>query len=253
MDVSLGWITYGILIGLVGIVFLFFGLRYYRAILFILGFGVSFFTIQEGLLWILSSCGVSKLSMQDYAFFVDWIVPGVGGLIAGFLLVQGWKVGIYLLGGIGGFVSGMFLMSALMPFDLFREWMFESGEQLSLLYKSMWLGGFSILGVFLVRFFERGLVMVSTSLIGAGCMCAAVDAFADTRFHSFVQKVAQFSYVQHPEALLQQLREPAYLGNIVAMSILTVVGILVQLRMSGLLRSMLKRRGQDSESLKSLV
>jgi Domain of unknown function (DUF4203) len=268
VDITFGWVTYGILIGLIGIVFLFFGLRYYKAILFFLASAMSFYFLQNGIQWCCIKVGATAAFQEEYAFYLKWLIPGVLSMMVGFLTVQFWKIGIYIVGAVGGYFLGVFLLSLLMPIPEFHSFMTQipinindatsalNGSSLEFWLKIAWFSGFILLGLVLVKFCERAIIIFTTCLVGAGCLCAAADAFANTHFHKFLSEIVKMSKSEYtnPEKFIKQFQnEPAYFGNLIALAILFCSGLLVQLRMAGLLKSMRIRRGDSFDARKSLV
>lgn len=248
---------YGIVVGLVGLVFLFFGLKYHKTILFLLGFSLATYGSRALAMWLVPTLAT------EHALWLGWVLPGVVGLLAGWLLLQGWKLGCLLVGAVGGLLVGALGLGLVLPMAGLRDFFFE-GTQAGL-WKGCWLAACAAAGLLAVHWLERWVIMGTTSLIGAGCMCAAADAFGDTHFHVLLRQCLAIKWTRWltdktigsstlgPEDAgplwdVAQLRQPAYLGNVIALLSLTLVGFVVQLKMSGYMKALMQLRHGDRKS-----
>eukprot|EP00211_Chloroparvula_japonica_P016506 CAMPEP_0119123182 /NCGR_PEP_ID=MMETSP1310-20130426/3206_1 /TAXON_ID=464262 /ORGANISM="Genus nov. species nov., Strain RCC2339" /LENGTH=189 /DNA_ID=CAMNT_0007112947 /DNA_START=85 /DNA_END=651 /DNA_ORIENTATION=- len=109
-------LAFGILAILVGLALCFIGYRLFLSLLFLVGFVVGY--------------GVCASLLYNYTTFAFWIIFLIGlaaGLVAGILTRILWIIAVFIMGALGGFILGCFILSmgdgALIPVQ-WGVWLF---------------------------------------------------------------------------------------------------------------------------------
>jgi Domain of unknown function (DUF4203) len=199
----------GVIGGLVGIVFLFFGIRFFKPILFLAGLAIGALATH-----------ILILNLEDKYDFGpqrEWLViaiPAVVGLVIGILFLWVWKLGLVSLGALGGFTLAIYVLS----------WKTD-GVISSPTYRPIFIAGLVVIGALLAAFFERPVIIVCTSLLGSACICSCIDVFAATGFNiaieMFISNKGSFEF------------NNSLIGLLASFAVITLVGIFVQYRYSG--------------------
>lgn len=153
----------GILLLVLGLIAAFFGLRLFRPALFIVGF-VMF-----------SVLGYTILSQPVLQISDTVIVAGsLGiGLVGGFIAYALVKLGLLVLGGVGGISLAFFLLS----------W---QGNVLAISEtgRTVFIVFCALVGAILIHFLEKPAIIIFTSILGSYVFCNGVDVFAKVGFNA---------------------------------------------------------------------
>ena len=156
--------------GLGGLLFLFAGIRFFKPILFSTGICLGSLISYVVLLSINEKYEIIGV---DYVFL---FAPLVLGIILGVLFLWLFKLGIIAIGMLGGFSLSVWILSwkshGLIPGPIFRP---------------IFIAVASFLGSILGILFEKPLIIVGTSLIGAGLICSSVDIVFPSGFNRAIQ------------------------------------------------------------------
>ncbi|KAJ3206599.1 hypothetical protein HDU82_004415 [Entophlyctis luteolus] len=147
-----------------GIVFLGFGHRLFKPILFLGGFyffAVLAFCVLQNVSYKL------QLSISEYVYLAVCLIFGVLG---GLLLMCVWKVGFFFLGALSGYFVANLLLVALHTVIT------------SSLARWIILIVFTVAFGMLVLWFELPVLIVATSFIGSYILFIGIDVFAQTDF-----------------------------------------------------------------------
>ncbi|KGG51496.1 hypothetical protein DI09_33p130 [Mitosporidium daphniae] len=130
-------------------------------------------------------------SMTDTPLFGDARTLAFAGICLGCALLFGalalalWKLGLLISGGLGGLALGMFLLS-LPPINSFLI-----GESGSSIVRPILLAVTVCIGGLMSIFYESVVIMASTALFGAGCICTCIDIYAKTGFDEAIRTILQ--------------------------------------------------------------
>ncbi|KAI9207623.1 uncharacterized protein BJ171DRAFT_493256 [Polychytrium aggregatum] len=194
-----------------GLLFVFFGYRLFRIILFVAGF------------YVLATIGFIILSYvepaqgwqnHDTIYLVACIAFGiVGGLLAGFLV----KLGLACIGAMGGFLLANFILA------------WKDGGLISSGWgRSLFLALMVVAGIIIIFIFEKIILIVSTSVIGSYSALFGLDMFIQT---GFVESVQSFLGANHTIPPYQS--NGKVYGMLAGMVVLAILGIFVQYRTTG--------------------
>ncbi|RUS32464.1 hypothetical protein BC938DRAFT_475338 [Jimgerdemannia flammicorona] len=201
-------IVLGVVLIVTGLIYTFAGYRFFRVTMFLAGF--YFFA---NLAWII----LSNVEPTDgYGAFRDtvYLVVSLGiGLIGGLFFVCCYHIGIYFLAAIGGYVLGLWILSWSTGGVIHETW-----------GRIILLVGLIIVCVALVIFFERFVIIVLTSVIGAWTVILGLDMFIHT---GFAEEVQQFLNRNHQTETQITWKVQAMLAGVAA---LAIVGIIVQFK-----------------------
>ena len=174
----------GILLALIGVVFLLFGYKYLKKILFIIGASAGAMSAYTILLNIEKSTKDTQLFGDARTLVFAGICLGCA-LLFGALALALWRLGLVIAGGLGGLAFGMFLLS-LPPINSLLI-----GEGDSSVVRPILLAVVVCVGGLLSLFYESIVIMASTALFGAGCICACIDIYAKTGFCNAIKAILQ--------------------------------------------------------------
>jgi len=170
-------IVLGVVSILTGIYFCFLGYRFFRLTMFIVGFW--FFGNVAYI--ILSHAGVADNTIL-------LIVSIVIGLLLGLLLALCYQVGIYLLGALAGYTLALWILS------------FKAGGLIpSRAGQIIFIVVLAIIGLVLSIFFERFVLIIATSFLGAFLIIFGIDIFVRTGYANVVDGLLNgtFSTIQN--------------------------------------------------------
>ncbi|KAG9286697.1 hypothetical protein G9A89_012247 [Geosiphon pyriformis] len=171
-DNSTGKITtqdtiFGIVLISLGIIYCFFGRKFYSVTFFLVGFYVG------GLisLVILSNAEPADKGYGKASDAIYIVVPLLAGLLFGSLFAFFSEVAIWALGALGGYVLAVFILS-----------LSENGLIASKIGRIVFILAIVIISVSLSIFFQNIIIILGTSLIGSYSIIAGIDLFAKTGF-----------------------------------------------------------------------
>ncbi|KAL1920916.1 uncharacterized protein VTP21DRAFT_11551 [Calcarisporiella thermophila] len=159
----------GVVLICVGIYLCFFGYRFFKLTMFMIGL----YTVSNlAAIGLLNSPAAGNPSL---ILAVSLIV----GAIAGLILCCCWHFGVYVLGGLAGYTVAMYLLAFK------ANGLIESSTG-----RGIFIAVFVLAGILLVIFLERPVVATATAFLGAFAFFLGVDFFARTGFadavHSFL-------------------------------------------------------------------
>lgn len=193
-------IILGIVAILTGIYFCFFGYRYFRFTMFVVGF---WFFANIAFI-ILNQAGVTDLTIL-------LIVSIIIGIVLGALLALCYQIGIYLLGALAGYTLALWILS-------FKAGGLIPGHTGQIIFIVVLV----ILGVALSIFFERFLLIIATSFIGAFLIIFGIDVFIRTGYVYIVSGILSGNV-----SLLQDEPWQVY-AMLIATFVLFLVGVSFQ-------------------------
>jgi MFS family permease len=154
---------------LIGILFCFLGQKLFRITLFLSGF--TLFSIIS-LSILAHTIPLESMDHEDrHAIYLG--LSTFIGFIIGLFCIFFWKFGIFLIGLLGGFTFAMYLL-ALAPHSLISDG----------IWRIIFIIINAIICALLVIWFERQVIIVSTSISGAFGIGLGADIFAQTKLVS---------------------------------------------------------------------
>jgi len=197
---------------LAGFTFLFFGHRLFKPTLFLAGF---YFFGCLGYLFMINIEPAGGLNNRETVLLVASIVFGiVGGLLA----ICFWKLAVALLGALMGFALAMFVLS------------WKSGGVISSgLPRAGFICALSLVGSVIILFFQKPIIIVSTSIIGAYSMAVGVDLFAHT---GFIETTGAFLTSSSKASFETFETNPKIYGMLGSTALLAIIGMVAQWRIN---------------------
>ncbi|KAJ3337040.1 hypothetical protein HDU93_001715 [Gonapodya sp. JEL0774] len=203
-----------ILLIVIGILFVFFGYRLFRIVMFFTGalfFGAIAYLI---LVNVEPSTGYAIGSLSREAFYlIIMIVAGILGGIFGWFL---WNVAISILGALGGACLAFFIQGlktgGLLPYP--------TGFAIFLVLMS-------IIGAIAAIFFERFIIILASAIAGSLAAFTGIDFFAQTGFYQLLQSWMNFAA---GGTISYQLTNQL-IGMLVGSAVFALVGFLLQYKL----------------------
>jgi hypothetical protein len=166
----------------VGIVLGFFGYRFFRPTLFLVGFAVA------AMLTYIGCINIKPLESGNSTLETIYIVVTVAiGFIAGILCIVFWRFGIMLIGALGGFIAAVFIL-AWAPNGLI-------GDTTS---RVLFIVILTVVFALVVFKLERPVIIIATSLAGSFGIVLGIDFFARqgvvTALTTFISSDLNLSY-----------------------------------------------------------
>lgn len=199
---------------LTGLVFTFFGRKLLRPILFLTGFYLcSLITLS--LLYRFEPKNGDGTTVWT-APNRDWIFMGVcagAGILGGILLSVFHRLGVCLVGLMGGFTLSLFIMS------------FFNGDLIQKeVVRNVIAVAFAVAGAVLAVIYENTVVIICTSMFGSYIVMFGVDLMARTGFATASIDMMKGQMINY------RIENKAVYGLMVATVILAIIGIVVQFR-----------------------
>jgi hypothetical protein len=214
-------IVTGVLMIILGFLFAFFGRKLFHITLFLAGavFGAFLaFTILVNVEPLVTDPATGAVT-SAWGDKRDWIYLGVClavGIVCGFLSNCLWKLGLFAIGAYGGLALALFILSwssgTVIPNDAGR---------------TVFVVVFCIVGGVLAIMLEHHVVIVSTAVGGSYAMCFGIDCFAKTGFNQATLAVLSGHTTQF------QITNNGMYGLLVSMAVLSLIGIAVQEKLTG--------------------
>lgn len=201
---------------LVGFLFTFYGRHLFKSVLFLAGF---LFGAAITFRILAAVEPVNDQGISQWGNDREWIYFGsqiAGGVLLGFLVVAVWRVGLFLLGLIGGFFISMAL------FSLFADAV-NNDETFRLIFVII----LSLVMGFLALFFEHPIVIISTAFAGSYSFFYGVDGFAQLGFQDAVN-----SFFGDPINNAPKITNGGVYGMIAGMIVLGIIGAVVQFKLT---------------------
>lgn len=174
----------GIVAMLVGFFMTFFGRKFLKLLIVSVGFFGA------------ASCGavLSPMFLDRLVLFMDfpqehymtavWGTALVVGLIGGVLAWYMWKIGLYLAGGLGGFIVSSWLLLVL-----------PRGSVEAYMSRNAFLLIFAILGAFITILVEDYILMTSSVIAGSTILMYGLDKFCRIGFAEAVAELVNSDYM----------------------------------------------------------
>lgn len=177
-DHSLFYTNAGIVIHVVGLLLglleCFYGYRLFKITLFLVGFGVVgvivFVIAYNKLPNTIGSMNISDVSNPGMREFVSAGIAVACGIVGGLFTIFLFFLGIFLLGSVFGVLVFVFFVLLVHQANYFVD-------HTSILYA--FICGCGVIGGILAIKFQRFLIILSTSCVGAFNVMSAVDYFAE--------------------------------------------------------------------------
>lgn len=197
-------LLYGVLAITIGFLLLFFGIRLFRTVLattgFIFGSLVTFIFLSN---------------MRDqyewgphgdlYTFIACLAIGALGSLLS----LSVWMVALVAVGALAGFGSAIYLLS----------WKIQWAN--SAVGRPAFIVCLTIVGGLMAIVYERAIVMVATSIVGAVLLSSGIDVFAMTGFNEALQMLVKNK--THSQLTLPMI------FMLATCSFIALIGFLVQL------------------------
>lgn len=219
MDLSLTDDIYGMAALVVGISFLFFGIRLFKTTIATVGgivFGLGMFALiglveDEDFLNDLHS---ENIKTGSYLVFCC-----ISTIMGGILALRVWKIALLALGSMSGFffATYVYTMGAYEMDDLSKQILF---------------GGCSVIGGLLTMVFERTVIVVATSFLGSISLCSGIDIFAKTGFN---KSMVYLVFTIWSGKLDEQDFQRIFHDNMIICSsgVIGIIGVVIQLLFTG--------------------
>lgn len=210
---------YGIAALVVGIAFLFFGIRLFKTTIattgaIIFGFGMFVFIGMVESEDVFENFNFGNAKTDSYLVFCV-----ISAIIGGIVALKIWRVALLGVGCLSGF--------------FFATYVYSMGAyEMDNLSKQVLFGGCSIIGGLLTMVFEKAVIIVSTSFLGSITMCSGIDIFSMTGFNkSLVYLVFTIWSGKLSEDDYQRL----FHDNMIICSsgIIAIIGIIIQALFTG--------------------
>ncbi|ORX79800.1 hypothetical protein K493DRAFT_308475 [Basidiobolus meristosporus CBS 931.73] len=192
----------------VGFLFCFFGRYLVKVTIFVAGFfffaGLSLFLAEK----------IQPTAEGDSGR--AWLHLGIScaiGIIGGLLLLCLWKLGLVLIGGLGGFALAMFILS------LKSGMLISSGTP-----RIIFIVAMVLVGMIIILFFEKHVVIICTAITGAYVFVIGIDHFVKT---GFTDQLNLFWGGDSTVFYQTNAKVYAMLGSA---AVLALIGILIQYR-----------------------
>ncbi|KAL1920980.1 uncharacterized protein VTP21DRAFT_11615 [Calcarisporiella thermophila] len=184
----------------VGLYFALLGYRFFKVTMFFVGLYVVSILVATALL---------NTNAASNTALVLGVSLGVG-VVAGLILVCCWFVGLFFLGGLGGFFLAMFILS------LKTGGLIESNTG-----RIIFIICLVVAGGVLIWFLEKPITIIFTSLIGSFSLFLGIDFFAQTGLY------ACFDAFLHSGRFVA---DGKVYGMLAGMAVFFLIGLIVQFK-----------------------
>lgn len=200
-------IVVGVVFILVGLFFTFLGYRFFRPVLFFAGFALFAIIVYVGII----NLAPPKQGGDEIMSILYVVIIVVVGLVGGILFAIFWRLGMFAIGLVGGFFLAMFVLTlvpdGIIPNNIFR---------------ALFIVVIALICSFLVFKFERPVVIIATSVIGAFLAILGIDFFARTQFATAMSMFLSGQHGYRPDARTY--------GMLAGVAVLAALGMVVQFR-----------------------
>ncbi|KAL1925513.1 uncharacterized protein VTP21DRAFT_396 [Calcarisporiella thermophila] len=199
-------IILAVLLILFGLFLVFSGYRHIRLTAFIAG------AIVFGLItWIGLTNAEPSAGYGPHATTIYLVVSVGVGLVLGAVAACCWRVGVWLVGALGFWALGLWILS------------WKAGGVITPYWgRILFLALMAVAGLVLTIFFERFVIIITTSIGGAFAVFFGLDIFLNT---GFMYATLQFLDSRHTTAYDANPKALGMLGGVAALALL---GIIVQ-------------------------
>lgn len=201
----------GVILIIIGIIFCFFGRRFYRITIFLLGFYIG-----AVLAWI----ALQNASKEGYtgsetgSEILILVVSLVAGLLLGVTALCCSTFVVYALGGLAAYLLALFILSFA-----------DGGVIKSRAGRIIFIVAFIVVGLVLTILFTDMAIIVGTAFIGAFSIIMGADMFART---GFAETFDSFQNINRDT--LEYHTSGRMYGMLVGLLLLFALGVLVQWR-----------------------
>ncbi|KAJ2722946.1 hypothetical protein GGI07_002958 [Coemansia sp. Benny D115] len=200
-----GGIVAGIALIVIGVFFNYFGIKFYKVLLFMAGFCVT------ASLVLYAEYKIRSPREDEHGRQVWYLaVAAVVGLLGGALMIFLANVGIALVGALGGFALASWILS-----------MKTGGVIHSDVGRILFIVAMVIIGMLLAFFLKKPVIIVSSSIWGSYALFVGIDCFARTGF-----QYTALDFLNTPGAVY--VTSPKVYAMIACMAISALLGIFVQ-------------------------
>ncbi|PWA00783.1 hypothetical protein BB558_003160 [Smittium angustum] len=205
--ISASGITTGVILLVLGTIFLFFGRKFIKVTVFLGGF------FLVGMVFLIIIYWVIPPNKGDNIRELIYLTIGIVlGLIGGALALWLYKTNLLIIGGLGGFALATYVMGWSSTGLFTQNWA-----------KIIFICGFVVVSALLVMFLERPAIILSTSVYGSYAVFVGIDCFAKTGFKESITNV--LSKTKAPIKIT-----PSMYGMLVGVVIFAVIGAVVQFK-----------------------
>ncbi|KAK9763171.1 hypothetical protein K7432_010403 [Basidiobolus ranarum] len=191
---------------IVGFFFCFLGQRFFKLVLFFAGFVTVGFVAYIVCYKIAPPTTSSKATIY-------LVVSIISGIIGGLLFACLWKLGLIAIGGLGGFALSMLILSL-------KDGLLISNSTARYIFIAV----FVIIGMMLILFFEKPLLILGTAITGSYSLVVGIDYFART---GFTQQLVDF--LNGSGQVFYHTTGAVY-GMIATLVVLFIIGSVVQFK-----------------------
>jgi len=171
---------------------------------FFAGFGVF------GIIVYIGEINIHPLGPSDEVLSIIYLVLIVViGLVGGVLFLIFWRVGLFAVGGLGGFFGAMYVL-ALLPSSVLPQ----------PLFRALIIVVATVICAFLVLKFERPMVIIATAITGAFLAILGLDFFVQTQFAASLAAILSSSGQYSPTG--------ATYGMMAGVAVMAVIGMIIQ-------------------------
>ncbi|KAI9346619.1 hypothetical protein BDR26DRAFT_855849 [Obelidium mucronatum] len=197
----------------VGFYFLILGFKLYKPTMFLMGFVAGAIAGYSALMHFRPAGGYPSDS--------NVIMYGSGalGLMTGSLLLCIIKLGIAIIGGVGGLFLSLFILG-LRDFGVIE---YGTG-------RTIFICACVLVGIISAFFLEKHVVIVATSFVGGYGICFGIDCFAKVGFRTASEA---FLSSGNSSSLVEFQTNPKVIALCVSILVLTLGGVLIQYRING--------------------
>ncbi|OMJ21069.1 hypothetical protein AYI70_g3698 [Smittium culicis] len=197
----------GIILLIIGIMFTFFGRKLVKAMIFLAGFcfvGIIVLYVEYKIR--------APNDGENTRAIIYFIVAMLCGVLGGVLCLFLYRVGVFLIGVLGGFALANFILT------------FSATGVFNQNYaRIIFIVVFCIIGGVLTLFMERPAIIASSSVYGSYITFVGIDCFAKTGFKESILLIAQgYQSIKG--------RSSSVYGMLAGTVILAIIGMIVQFR-----------------------
>jgi len=173
-DLTPDEIILGIICIITGLVMCFAGYRFLKALIFLTGFYVGYWTCYA----------IMTNVNADYGEYENWILFGTSigaGLIVGLILIFILPLGIFLLGALAGFFLAIWILSLVSSDATIQE----------TTYRWIFIGGMALVGGVIAILLQKIVIIISSSFVGSYLLFYGIDIYAMTGFYNAMQSIVR--------------------------------------------------------------
>lgn len=156
--------------GLAGLLFLFFGVRFFKPVLFVTGLGFGSILTYIAMLYIREQY---EISGEPYVVLG---APLGAGCVFGLLFLWLAKLGIMAIGALAGFCLAVWIMS------------WKSGGLIpGPIYRPIFMTMLPLIGAVIGILLEKSVIIIGTAIVGAAAIASSIDIFYPMGFNQAIR------------------------------------------------------------------